>query len=84
MVFAVVGRGKAVAVVEGPRKVVLGVEASLESDFPFGKGLGFRWLFGFFGYKRLLEIQWANPLVHPKMGSNSSMALSGAGQCKCK
>ena len=39
MVLAVVVRGKAVAVFEGPRKVVLGVEAQMESDFLCGKGL---------------------------------------------
>lgn len=42
MVLAVVGRRKAVAVFEGPRKVVLGVEAQLEGDFLCGKRLEFQ------------------------------------------
>ncbi len=82
--LAVVGRRKAVAVFEGPRKVVLGLEAQPESDFLCGKRLEFQSLFRFFEYKRLLEIQWANPIGHLKMGSNSRMALLAAMQCTCK
>jgi len=56
-VLAVVGRRKAAAVFEGPRKVVLGVEAQPESDFLCGKRLEFQWLFRFLEHKRLLEIR---------------------------
>ena len=82
--LAVVGRRKAAAVFEGPRKVVLGVEAQPESDFLCGKRLEFQWLFRFLEHRRLLEIQWANPIGHLKMGSNSRMALLAAMQCTCE